>query len=205
MAILTFSGAAPHLKQQEKWMGWSALQRARRLGFLINNSRFLPLVERERHPNLASKILGLALRRVAQDWQERWEQRPLVVESFVDESRFRGTCACGSRVVSGSASAPGRTTPRPRGATQKKLHPKPGGLSHVGREAHPTAPKGLWLVAYGSESGRAPREEAAKIAVLKSIAKSDEMFLSDLVNIPTDVLSRGTCSDTQEPVCPPNH
>ena len=67
-------------------MGWSARQRARRLGFVINNSRFLLLVERERHPNLASKILGLALRRVAQDWQERWEQRPLVVESFMDES-----------------------------------------------------------------------------------------------------------------------
>jgi len=159
MAILTFSGAAPHLKQQEKWMGWSALQRARRLGFLINNSRFLPLVERERHPNLASKILGLALRRVAQDWQERWEQRPLVVESFVDESRFRGTCACGSRVVSGSASAPGRTTPRPRGATQKKLRPKAGGLSHVGREAHPTAPMGFRLVAYGSERADALPEK----------------------------------------------
>jgi hypothetical protein len=73
VAILTFSGAAPHLKQREKWVGWSARQRARRLGFVINNSWFLLLVERERHPNLASKILGLALRRVAQDWQERWD------------------------------------------------------------------------------------------------------------------------------------
>lgn len=105
VAILTFSGAAPHLKQREKWVGWSPRQRARRLGFVINNSRFLLLVERERHPNLASKILGLALRRVAQDWQECWEQRPLVVESFVDESRFRGTCyrACGFEQVGASA------------------------------------------------------------------------------------------------------
>ena len=105
VAILTFSGAAPHLKPREKWVGWSPRQRARRLGFVINNSRFLLLVERERHPNLASKILGLALRRVAQDWQERWEQHPLVVESFVDESRFRGTCyrACGFEQVGASA------------------------------------------------------------------------------------------------------
>jgi hypothetical protein len=72
VAILTFSGAAPHLKQREKWVGWNARQRARRLGFVINNSRFLLLVERERHPNLALKSLGLALRRVARDWQERW-------------------------------------------------------------------------------------------------------------------------------------
>ncbi len=46
VAILTFSGAAPHLKQREKWVGWSPRQRARRLGFVINNSRFLLLVER---------------------------------------------------------------------------------------------------------------------------------------------------------------
>ena len=37
LAILTFSGAAPHLKQREKWVGWSPRQRARHLGFVINN------------------------------------------------------------------------------------------------------------------------------------------------------------------------
>jgi hypothetical protein len=47
---------------------------------VFNNSRFLLLVERERHPNLTSQILGLALRRVAQDWQECWELHPLMVE-----------------------------------------------------------------------------------------------------------------------------
>src|SRR5437763_1813084 len=55
VALIAFSGAAPHLKGREKWMGWSPRQRARRLGFVANNSRFLLLVERERHPNLASK------------------------------------------------------------------------------------------------------------------------------------------------------
>jgi len=105
IAILTFSGAAPHLKWREKWVKWSPRQRARRLGFVINNSRFLLLVERERHPNLASKVLGLSLRRVAQDWLESWEQRPLLVESFVDETRYRGTCyrACGFEQVGSSA------------------------------------------------------------------------------------------------------
>lgn len=65
VALLTFSGAAPQLKGREKWIGWSPRQQARRLGLVCNNSRFLLLVERERHPNLASKILGLALRRLA--------------------------------------------------------------------------------------------------------------------------------------------
>ena len=95
MAILTFSGAAPHLKAREKRLGWSPRQRARRLGFIINSSRFLQLLARERHPNLASKVLSLAMRRVAQDWQESWGQRPLVVESFVDETIYRGTCYTG--------------------------------------------------------------------------------------------------------------
>ena len=105
VAILTFSGASPHLKSREKWIGWSPRQRARRLGFIINNSRYLLLVEREHHPNLASKILGLAMRRVAQDWLERWEQKPLLVESFVDEARYRGTSyrACGFEQVGASA------------------------------------------------------------------------------------------------------
>jgi hypothetical protein len=42
VTILTFSGAAPHLKQREKWVGWSPRQRARRLGFVIKNSHFSP-------------------------------------------------------------------------------------------------------------------------------------------------------------------
>jgi hypothetical protein len=105
LAILSFSGAAPHLKGRERWIGWRPRQRARRLGFVVNNSRFLLMVERERHPNLASKILGLALRELAEDWQKRWGYRVLVVESFVDESRYKGTCyrACGFDSVGASA------------------------------------------------------------------------------------------------------
>jgi hypothetical protein len=105
VALIAFSGAAPHLKGREKWMGWSPRQRARRLGFVVNNSRFLLLVERERHPNLASKVLSLCLRRLDADWRERWGSPILVVESFVDESRYKGTCyrACGFEAVGASA------------------------------------------------------------------------------------------------------
>src|SRR5512138_2640145 len=51
VALLTFSAPALHLKAREKWMGWTPRQRARRLGFLVNNSRFLVLPERQRYPN----------------------------------------------------------------------------------------------------------------------------------------------------------
>jgi hypothetical protein len=101
VALLSFSAAALHLKAREKWIGWSPRQRARRLAFVVNNSRFLMLPERARFPNLASRVLGLALRRLSEDWQARWQHPVLVVESFVDETQYRGTCyrACGFAAV----------------------------------------------------------------------------------------------------------
>ena len=105
VALLTFSAAALHLKARERWIGWSPRQRARRLGLGVNNSRFLVLPERHRYPNLASKVLGLVLRRLRADWQEHWGHPVLVVESFVDESLYRGTCyrACGFAAVGPTA------------------------------------------------------------------------------------------------------
>jgi hypothetical protein len=101
LALLSFSAAALHLKGRERWIGWTSRQRARRLLFVVNNSRFLVLPERARYPNLASRVLGLALRRLSDDWLARWGHPVLVVESFVDESRYRGTCyrACGFEAV----------------------------------------------------------------------------------------------------------
>jgi hypothetical protein len=101
VALLTFSAAALHLKGREQWIRWTPRQRARRLGFVVNNSRFLVLPERQRYPNLASRVLGLCLRRLREDWQAQWGHPVLVVESFVDESRYRGTCyrACGFEAV----------------------------------------------------------------------------------------------------------
>jgi hypothetical protein len=43
VGLLTFSAPALHLKARERWIGWSPRQRARRLGLVVNNSRFLVL------------------------------------------------------------------------------------------------------------------------------------------------------------------
>jgi len=105
VALGCFSAASLHLKGRENWIRWSDRQRARRLGFVVNNSRFLVLLERERIPNLASRVLGLFLRRLSGDWQARWGQPVLCVESFVDETRYRGVCyrACGFEAVGPTA------------------------------------------------------------------------------------------------------
>lgn len=105
VALACFSAAALHLKAREKWIGWTPRQRARRLAFVVNNSRYLVLPERERLPNLASRVLGLCLRRLSCDWEGRWGHPVFVVESFVDESRYRGVCyrACGFESVGPTA------------------------------------------------------------------------------------------------------
>lgn len=101
VALISFSAPALHVKARELWLGWSPRQRARRLGLVVNNSRFLVLPERQRYPNLASRVLALCLRRLSADWQARWGHPVLVVESYVDESQYRGTCyrACGFEAV----------------------------------------------------------------------------------------------------------
>jgi Domain of unknown function (DUF4338) len=101
VALLTFSGAAPHTKAREHKIRWTPRQRARRLGWVVNNSRFLVLPERQRYPNLASRVLALALKRLSADWQEHWGHPVVLVESYGDESKYRGTCyrACGFEAV----------------------------------------------------------------------------------------------------------
>ena len=111
VARIAFSAGSLHLKAREAWIGWSRRQRARRLSRVVHNSRFLVLPERQRHPHLASRVLGLCLRRLSIDWEQRWKHPVLVVESFVDESQYRGTCyrACGFAAV-GSTRGFGRSS-----------------------------------------------------------------------------------------------
>lgn len=45
-----------------------------------------------RVPHLASHVLGLSVRQIAEDWEWRYGRRPVLVETLVDERRFPGTC-----------------------------------------------------------------------------------------------------------------
>jgi hypothetical protein len=58
---------------------------------VVNNARFLilPWVHCR---NLATKLLGMATRILADDWQQRYNYRPVLLETFVETPRFRGTC-----------------------------------------------------------------------------------------------------------------
>lgn len=105
VAILLFASAALHIKARDQWIGWSPRQRIRRLGLVVNNARFLVFPDRQKLPNLASRVLALVLKQLGEDWLHHHGKPVLLVESFVDETRFRGTCykACGFVAVGATA------------------------------------------------------------------------------------------------------
>ena len=62
VALLGWQAGAFKVGVRDRWLGWSAVQRQARLHLMANNTRFLVL-EAGRVPNLASRVLGLSLRR----------------------------------------------------------------------------------------------------------------------------------------------
>jgi hypothetical protein len=89
-AVLVFCAAAKHLRHRDRYIGWSNEQRRRRLGLVANNARYL-ILPGYAVPNLATRVLRLALDRLSADWQARYGHPLAMVETFVDPSRFQGT------------------------------------------------------------------------------------------------------------------
>ena len=91
LACLLFGAAAWKCAARDRWLGWSAQQRVQGLPFIANNSRFLilPWVQ---VPHLASHLLGQIATRIQADWQRRYGHRLDLLETFVQQDRFRGTC-----------------------------------------------------------------------------------------------------------------
>lgn len=91
LGAMGFSASAWQLRDRDRLIGWSPRARSVHLQEVVANSRFLllPWVD---VPNLASKVLGLAARRLPSDWQAVYGYQPLLLETYVEEERFSGTC-----------------------------------------------------------------------------------------------------------------
>ena len=89
-ACLGWGSAAWKVGCRDQFIGWNAEQRRNRLQGIANNVRFLilPWVQVK---HLASKTLALSIRVLQSDWQRFFSEELLLVETFVDCSRFRGT------------------------------------------------------------------------------------------------------------------
>lgn len=85
-----FSAAALHLEARDRWIGWDWKQRQEGLHYVVNMSRLL-IRQAVCCRNLASRVMGMAVRKMPQDFEARYGYRPLLLESFVDTQQHLGT------------------------------------------------------------------------------------------------------------------
>jgi len=91
VALIGWCAAALSCKPRDQWIGWPTCLQYSRLPLLANNCRFLVLPS-VRTPNLASRVLSLNLKRLSQDWRNAHGHPVWLAETFVDPTRFKGTC-----------------------------------------------------------------------------------------------------------------
>lgn len=91
LGAIGFGAAAWKVGVRDGWIGWNARQREQQLGRVVNNRRFL-ILPWVRVPNLASHILAQAAQQCAHDYERAYGVRPVLLETFVDAQRYRGTC-----------------------------------------------------------------------------------------------------------------
>ena len=90
VALLSFSAAAWKCTARDQWVGWDFRLQYGRLKLVVNNSRFLILPDWH-VPNLGSRILALCQKRLCKDWEQTFGHPVVLLETFVDPQRFRGT------------------------------------------------------------------------------------------------------------------
>jgi hypothetical protein len=126
VGTLAFTSAALNLEARDNWIGWNTEARDLHLGEVVCNARFL-ILPWVKVMNLASKVLSLCPERVRADWLDTYAVEPVLLETFVDPVRFRGTCytAAGWECI-GSTKGRGRQDRENECPTRRKqvfVHP----------------------------------------------------------------------------------
>lgn len=120
------ASAAWALAPRDQWIGWGKKHREKLLSLILSNDRFL-ILPWVRVPNLASHALSLATSQIADDWVRLHGYRPVLIETFVDSTRYSGTCyqaANWERL--GQTQGRGRDDPRhEHGETKKDIYVYP--------------------------------------------------------------------------------
>jgi len=91
LGAIGFGASAWRVEPRDGWIGWDPDQRRSGLHRIVNNARFL-LLPWVRVRNLASRVLALAASRIVSDWRDRYGFEPVLLETFVDRTRFTGAC-----------------------------------------------------------------------------------------------------------------
>jgi hypothetical protein len=143
VVLMSIGGAAVHLEDRDRHIGWDDIQRGRRLKFIGQNNRLVVLADPQRYPNLVSRTMRLMTRRVSADWQAQYGHPLFGLETFVDPQYFQGACykASGWRAL-GTTKGYGRRRKdyyqrhdRPKELYWRELHRK--GMKQLTRKTLP--------------------------------------------------------------------
>lgn len=89
LACLLFGSAAWKVASRDQWIGWDANIRNQRRYLIASNMRFL-ILPWVKVPHLASHLLGHIARRISSDWMAKYGHPLHMLETFVEQERFRG-------------------------------------------------------------------------------------------------------------------
>ncbi|WP_425609271.1 Druantia anti-phage system protein DruA [Thalassobacterium maritimum] len=133
VALVVWTTASPKLAGREAYLRWDARTRQKRLSWLVQNNRFL-LLPSKRPSNLASRVLGMAVKALPQAWEDRYGKRPLLAETFVDPEGYKGTCYNAAGWINCGRTA-GYARVSGRDFYQDNEHPKNLWLKPLSRDA----------------------------------------------------------------------
>ncbi len=87
IACLAWSSAPRHLGSRDRYIGWSAEARRRKIRFIAYNTRFL-ILPWIRVPHLASHFLAKVTRTLSADWKRMYGHPVYFAETLIDPGRF---------------------------------------------------------------------------------------------------------------------
>lgn len=141
--------AAYYLACRDAWIGWDDPTRQANLPHVLGLARFL-IRPGLRWPNLASCCYGLLGAQVADDWQERYGVRPVLLETFVDRSTQTGkSLAAANWQRLGQSQGRGRSSPSAK--------------------VRPQSAKDVWVYELRPQARRCLRRGATPVVVPRSI------------------------------------
>ena len=91
IAALSYNRAALRIGVRDRFIDWNGEQKQKYLSHVVNNNRFL-ILPWVKIRNLASHLLSRTLKMVRTDWYSMYGIEPYIVETFVDQEKYKGTC-----------------------------------------------------------------------------------------------------------------
>jgi len=91
IAALSYNRAALKVGVRDSFIGYDEDGKKAFLKNIVNNNRFL-ILPWVKIKNLASYLLSQTLKRLKTDWVKMYGTHPLLVETFVDSTKYKGTC-----------------------------------------------------------------------------------------------------------------